>query len=212
MNRHGTNIVHVGYMEIPDGGSAAGAPKLRIGDDTYITDVDRVNTLGVYGYQNHDRAILQLGSNASSNIQGYGGRVGVGRLPTYGERLEVSGGIYARHLRDSDNTGYYMDPASTSNVNRMLVKYNGGMPTYAYDVATKKYVDSKSGSVSTKTYTIPAVTGYHHFCIIQKVSNMEDSHYISITPYGSPNSESKVRWRLSGHKLWYRKVICFNLF
>ena len=45
---------------------------------------------------------------------------------------------------DQDNTGYYVNPASTSNLNRVLV--NRYPPTDSRDVATKRYVDSKVSS------------------------------------------------------------------
>lgn len=59
--------------------------------------------------------------------------------------VQATGDMRAPRYYDSQNTGYYLDPASTSVTNRVLSYYNGGMPTSTYDVATKKYVDSKAG-------------------------------------------------------------------
>ncbi len=43
----------------------SGGKNFIIGDDTYLTDVDVANTLGLYGNQNSDQAGLRLGSSGS---------------------------------------------------------------------------------------------------------------------------------------------------
>ena len=76
-------------LTIADGGSAAGARILDIGDDSYLTDVDSANTLGVYGIQNSTIGSIKLGSTGGS-ISGYDYNIGINQAsPAY--RLDVGG-------------------------------------------------------------------------------------------------------------------------
>jgi hypothetical protein len=62
---------------------AAGGQNLIIGDDTFLTDIDTANTLGIYGLQDSTQAHIKLGSNGPI-ISGYNGNVGIGTTaPTY---------------------------------------------------------------------------------------------------------------------------------
>jgi len=72
----------------------------------------------------------------------YSGNVGIGTTNP-GAKLDVNGDIYSTIMYDRDNTGYYVNPAGTSNVNRIIVNYT---PTLSSDVATKGYVDEKADS------------------------------------------------------------------
>jgi hypothetical protein len=66
--------------------------------------------------------------------------------------LYTNGYLYAPRMYDRNDTSRYVDPASTSYMNRIRSYYNGGMPTYAYDVATKKYVDANAGSFDIEVF------------------------------------------------------------
>jgi len=69
----------------------AGGRNLIIGDDTYLTDVDVANILGIYGMQNSDRAGIRLGSDGSL-IFGDNGNVGIGTTAP-GYKLDVAGAL-----------------------------------------------------------------------------------------------------------------------
>lgn len=82
---------------------SAGGRNLQIGDDTFFTDVDAVNTLGLYGAQDNDQAHLRLGSGGQT-ISGVSGRIGIGTTSPL-ERLHVDGGnILVRLFPANDST------------------------------------------------------------------------------------------------------------
>ncbi len=63
-------------VQIADIG-AAGTKNLMVGDDTYFTDLDWGNALGLYGVYDSSIGILQLGSSAGANITGAAGHIGI---------------------------------------------------------------------------------------------------------------------------------------
>ena len=65
------------------------------------------------------------------------GNVGIGTTGP-SQKLDVAGNITAPFYYDRDNTGYYVDPASTSNMNLITTS----APTASNHVATKGYVDA----------------------------------------------------------------------
>ncbi len=80
---------------------AAGGKNLLVGDDTYLSDVDVANVLGIYG--NADNAVggIKLGSNGPV-LWGQSGTLSIGTGPstpvgTY--KLFVEGGILTEKLR-----------------------------------------------------------------------------------------------------------------
>jgi len=66
----------------------AGTKNIIVGDDTFLSDIDVANFLGIYGNQNNDRAGIRLGSDGSY-IFGDGGNIGIGTTSPVG-KLEVS--------------------------------------------------------------------------------------------------------------------------
>jgi hypothetical protein len=78
---------------------SAGGRNLLIGDDTYLSDIDAANTLGIYGQQNPTIASITLGSGGGT-ITGYNGNICIGTTNP-SRRLTVRGNI----LLESVNTG-----------------------------------------------------------------------------------------------------------
>lgn len=67
--------------------------------------------------------------------------------------------IQSPRFEDIDNAGYYIDPAGTSNVNRMYVNYS---PTAPNDAATKGYVDAQvGGAAAGRKMLYSALAGYN---------------------------------------------------
>jgi hypothetical protein len=85
----GTEIpgAQVHIMDIFD----AGGRNLLIGDDSYLTDIDLGNTLGIYGNQNNQVGNLKLGASGPT-LYGENGKLGIGVNPA-GGKLHVKGGI-----------------------------------------------------------------------------------------------------------------------
>lgn len=75
-------------LHIQDGGLAAGARFLQIGDDVFLSDLDYGNTLGIYGVQDATKGKIHLG-NTGPTLFGSNGNFGVGVDPAY--TLDVSG-------------------------------------------------------------------------------------------------------------------------
>ncbi|MDP2911219.1 MAG: hypothetical protein Q8N76_02670 [Candidatus Omnitrophota bacterium] len=69
---------------------AAGGQNILVGDDTFLTDLDLANTLGIYGIQNGTICNIKLGSTGPT-LYGAGGFLGIGVSPSYA--LDVAGSI-----------------------------------------------------------------------------------------------------------------------
>jgi len=66
----------------------------RGGDDAELWDINVMNTLGVYGQQNADRAGLKLGSSGPT-LFGLASRLGIGTITPTSASLTVDGNIWA---------------------------------------------------------------------------------------------------------------------
>jgi hypothetical protein len=78
-------------LDIPDNGTVAGTPFLKIGDDGFLTDIDTANTLGIYGLQDNAISTIKLGSNGGI-ISGRNNNIGIG-TDWPGQKLDVRGHI-----------------------------------------------------------------------------------------------------------------------
>lgn len=67
----------------------SGGRNLIIGDDVYLSDVDLINTLGIYGNSDSTWVSLKLGADGPI-LTGKSGNLGIGTTSPYG-RLEVKG-------------------------------------------------------------------------------------------------------------------------
>ncbi|OFZ17295.1 MAG: hypothetical protein A2X86_02250 [Bdellovibrionales bacterium GWA2_49_15] len=81
--------------------SGSGGQNLRVGDDTFFTDIDVANSIGIYGIQNPDRMHLQIGSGGGQKITGRSGSIGINKtnpnLASFGVtdlQLDVNGSIH----------------------------------------------------------------------------------------------------------------------
>ncbi|RKX45680.1 MAG: hypothetical protein DRP27_03530 [Thermotogae bacterium] len=156
-------------LDIADAGSAAGSKFVLIGDDSFLTDIDVANTLGVYGNQNSTVASIKLGSGGGT-ISGYNGNIGIGTTAP-NEKLEVVGDIRMEggsgfgDLLFTDGTAYGTNRYSgqislLASLKGRLLNYNPSfcMGTYEYSV----YDNSHSGKVTITTVddtTSPSVCG-----------------------------------------------------
>jgi hypothetical protein len=77
-------------IRVSDNGTNAGVQLITVGDDTYLTDLDVVNRLGIYGQQNSDVGSIQLGSGGGY-LYGANSNIGVGTTSP-ASKLEVNAG------------------------------------------------------------------------------------------------------------------------
>jgi len=77
------------FLHIQDNEADPGIRLLQVGDDTYFTDIDSVNIIGLVGIASPDRAGIQLGQNGVQ-IWGVGQNFGIG-IKTPQAKLHVNG-------------------------------------------------------------------------------------------------------------------------
>jgi len=106
-----------GYFSNAGGGPALqlGTGGLKFGDGTTQTTA-AVGGLSGGGTVNYLGKFTGTGTIGNSQIFDNGTSVGIGDTgPTY--KLDVNGNLRTTIMYDRDNTGYYVDPASTSQLN-----------------------------------------------------------------------------------------------
>jgi microcystin-dependent protein len=108
-------------------------------------------------YQNPSTAIYNI------VLQPLGGNIGIG-TPTPSQKLHVVGTGYASSdfrapiFYDSDNTSYYVDPASTSNINNLTVNgtlsdsSSGMVGFFARNSAPTGWLKANGAAVSRSVY------------------------------------------------------------
>lgn len=136
-------ITPAAKLEVADNGSAVGARLLQVGDDSFFTDVDTGNFLGLYGGANSDRAGLRLGSDGSY-IFGDGGNIGIGTTSP-GSKLDVSGDVRVSGAFNStgDNIQFH-----TNQVNNTTYEWIG-----FYSGATRQGIILYDGAWSSCSNT-----------------------------------------------------------
>jgi hypothetical protein len=77
-------------IRVIDNSTNAGVQLVTVGDDSYLTDLDVVNTLGIYGQQNSAVGSIQLGSGGGY-LYGANSNIGVGTTAP-ASKLEVNAG------------------------------------------------------------------------------------------------------------------------
>lgn len=106
-----------GLLQLRDLGDV-GKKNLVIGDDSYLTDVDIQQTLGVFGNTDSEQGAIKLGSNGPV-LHGKNLSLGIGSTNP-GEKLHVEGGIYASdkvrvHGGNFQSSGWMKFRADTDN-------------------------------------------------------------------------------------------------
>jgi hypothetical protein len=137
-------IATTGPLNIPDRGTSAGSPLIYVGDDSYLTDVDQGNTLGIYSQTDSSVGSIKLGSGGGT-ISGYNGNVGIGTAGPK-ERLQIGDGAT---FHDGG------DKALSWNA-----YYDAGWKFITTDkYATQVYHSSGGGTINLKTSTGTGTAG-----------------------------------------------------
>jgi hypothetical protein len=117
-----------------------GGENLIIGDNAFLTDVDIVNTLGIYGLQDSTQGHIKLGSNGPI-ISGVNGNVGIGAtLPS--QKLTVAGniGIVAGANAFIGTLDNYALSLRTNNADRIYITNGGNIGIGTTNPATNLHV------------------------------------------------------------------------
>jgi hypothetical protein len=130
-------IVVDSSITILDNGKKSGYKFLRIGDDTYLSDIDRSNMIAIMGSTAEEKnpVTLQLGTNTKNRIFGRSdGKIGVST------HMEVAGSVKASKIIFPDGTSFvtaWQTPGSdflwvsdsvkdaTTNIFKKYIRYAG---------------------------------------------------------------------------------------
>lgn len=179
----GTN----GGILIEDSGSNPGAKLLQVGDDSFFTDIDVANTLGLYGNSNSAIASLKLGSGGGT-ITGSSGNIGIGNTSP-AEDLSIGDGTANSNWSIGSSSGnrMYMDTyidAAYLAINRR--SSDGAFARSTYGAASIGFVSDTSG-------------GYFDFNTINAVNTnptlamrINESHYVGM--YGQATGATNSTW------------------
>ncbi|HOI97839.1 MAG TPA: hypothetical protein PLA19_05045, partial [Candidatus Pacearchaeota archaeon] len=122
-------------LDIADNGTAAGAQFLRVGDDTFLTDIDIAHTLGIYSQGDSTIASIKLGSNGGI-ISGRNNNIGIGTAAP-AQKLDVRGhmttsGILELTQQGTGNRHSYIDfhgDDTYTDYGLRIIRWNSGPNT-----------------------------------------------------------------------------------
>jgi hypothetical protein len=139
----------------------AGGINLLLGDDSFLSDIDVANTLGIYGAQNNDRAGIKLGSTGPV-LFGLNNSLGIGVLsPAPQTTLHV----YESGSSSSIWRGRIVSSGSSSAV--VMGEWNGkasiGAHSPTLDAWNDLYLQFAGGRVAIGTQNLGPQTKLHVF-------------------------------------------------
>ncbi len=192
--------------------STPGYKNFMVGDDSYFTDVDVVDFIGLYGNTNSDQGGLRLGSDGSY-IYGDGGNIGIGTT-TPSAKLQINGSTVVQNALVVDNANGNTGTAASSltfgnaSGEGLGSRRNSGSNQYGLDFYTQsanRMVITNQGNVGvgttapdapfnvihpTTNTTPTAPTGYWAALIENHYDANDGRHGLSVaTRWGSPTSK-----------------------
>lgn len=144
-------ITPSGTVTLPDN-FVAGGKNLVIGDDSYLTDVDIANTLGIYGISDSTQGKIRLGSGGPL-LSGANGNIGIGNItPTNSLDIETAN-VYTSGISLNSK------PAMTNASGDSWLRLNQSN-LFTSGVYTPGNVTADGGFSTTWTTVPPSGGGY----------------------------------------------------
>ena len=200
-------------LYIPDLG-VSGTSLLKVGNDTFFTDIDVANTIGLYGAQDSSKGGLRLGSSGSY-LFGSNGNVGVGVINP-NEKLQI-GNAFSFHDGGHEVIGFnYSASGATdldSNKYAAEIRFDGvngvlniGVSSSLTNAPSSKLLISKDGNINfSGPLSIPdlGVPGIKHLSIGNDTFFTDTDAANIIGLYGAQdNSKGGLRLGSSGPSLF----------
>jgi len=194
-------------LDIADNGTAAGAQFLRVGDDTFLTDIDIAHTLGIYSQGDSTIASIKLGSNGGI-ISGRNNNIGIGTSSPdgtlYVARGTANGGtaVFAgttnkSHFNYSVDEDTYIRGGKASS--KVIINDNGGNVGIGTAAPAQKLDVRGHMTTSGILELTQQGTGNRHSFIDFHGDDTYTDYGLRIIRWNSgPNTDSAIEHRGSG--------------
>lgn len=137
-------------IRVTDNGTNSGVQFIAVGDDSYFTDIDLANFLGVYGQQVSSESGIKLGSGGGY-LYGKSGNIGIGTTnPNASSLFEVNATNKGVLIPQVSLTATNAASPITSPANSLLVYNSATAGTSPYNVSPGYYYNS--GSTTTPNW------------------------------------------------------------